>query len=110
MGFKEFEADDELQVEEPEGRRELSRSMQRLAGMKEGQGQRGMGEETGEGCEEVKEGVGQAGVKEEEKGKGKENQNGEMEVSATGAEGGRSGSGDCTTGVTIRRRSLRNKA
>jgi len=108
MGFKEFEADDELQVEEPEERRELSRFMQRLAGMKEDQGQRGMEGENGQGSEEAKEGVGGVGVKEEEGGKGKED--GQMDSSATSAEGGQSGSGDGTTGVTARRRSLRNKA
>jgi len=111
MGLKEFEADDGLQVEEPEGRRELSRFMQRLAGMKEG-------EETGNaegdmGEERIEQGGdARGGVKEEEggKGKGKENQNGEMDGSGTGVEGGQSGSGVGTLGVTIRRRSLRNKA
>lgn len=98
MGFEEFEVDDELHVEEPEGRRELSRLMQRLAEV-------GEGEEKGEGDEEL--GEVEVEVKAEEKGEG--NEEGEKNGSSTGAGGVERRDGADGAVVTVRRRSLRNK-
>jgi len=97
MGFEEFEADDELHVEEPEGRRELSRLMQRFAKVVEG-------EEEGRGEGEV--GEGEVEVKAEEKGGG--NEEGEKNDSSTSTGGVERREADGTV-VTVRRRSLRNK-
>ncbi|GAA5826772.1 hypothetical protein JCM5353_003230 [Sporobolomyces roseus] len=98
MGFEEFEVDDELHVEEPEGRRELSRLMQRLAKV-------GEGEEKGTGEGAV--GEGEVEVKAEEKGEG--NEEGEKNGSSTSTGGVERREGTDGTVVTVRRRSLRNK-